>query len=141
MAEAYQVHRRGWRILSARGATAVAAGAARFLAVESCGQCTPFKRDGLTLAETLERLCGVDGHESDLDTITSALRTVADWTHHPEWSGSYPADLLTDHRQPHDLDRGTAGSAAQPATTRAVEMRVLSSPPHVRVVKARQSGG
>jgi NADH-quinone oxidoreductase subunit F len=145
--------------------TAVAAGAARFLAVESCGQCIPCKRDGLTLAETLERLCGGEGHESDLDTIASALRTIADgarcnlasqqqavvgeilrrwpdepaahavagasggtveplliteiteladgevtldvrrrtkqpdWTHDAEWSGSYPADLLADHRQ------------------------------------------
>jgi NADH:ubiquinone oxidoreductase subunit F (NADH-binding) len=145
--------------------TAVAAGAARFLAVESCGQCIPCKRDGLTLAETLERLCDGEGHEPDLDTIASALRTVADgarcnlasqqqavvgqilrrwpdepaahavagasggtveplliteiieladgeitldvrrrtkqpdWTHGPDWSGSYPADLLTDHRQ------------------------------------------
>jgi NADH:ubiquinone oxidoreductase subunit F (NADH-binding) len=150
--------------------TAVAAGAARFLAVESCGQCIPCKRDGLVLAETLERLCGGDGEESDLDTITSALRTVTDgarcnlasqqkavvgrilhrwpdepaahavagaaggtveplfiteiteladgevtldvrrrtkqpdWTHNPEWSGSYPADLLADHRQHRDLD-------------------------------------
>jgi NADH:ubiquinone oxidoreductase subunit F (NADH-binding) len=150
--------------------TAVAAGAARFLAVESCGQCIPCKRDGLTLAETLERLCGGEGHESDLDTIASALRTVADgarcnlasqqqavvgqilrrwpdepaaravaggsggtveplliteiteladgevtldirrrtkqpdWTHGSEWSGSYPADLLADHRQSPNLE-------------------------------------
>jgi NADH:ubiquinone oxidoreductase subunit F (NADH-binding) len=150
--------------------TAVAAGAARFLAVESCGQCTPCKRDGLVLAEALERLCSGDGQEADLDAITSALRTIADgarcnlasqqqavvgrilhrwpdepaahavagaaggavaplfiseitdltdgevtvdvrrrtkqpdWTHHPEWSGSYPADLLGDHRQHRELD-------------------------------------
>jgi NADH-quinone oxidoreductase subunit F len=150
--------------------TAVAAGAARFLAVESCGQCTPCKRDGLVLAEALERLCAGQGEEADLDTITSALRTIADgarcnlasqqqavvgrilhrwpdepaahavagasggtvepllvsevveladgevtldirrrtkqpyWTHHPEWSGSYPADLLADHRQHRQLD-------------------------------------
>jgi NADH-quinone oxidoreductase subunit F len=150
--------------------TAVAAGVARFLAVESCGQCTPCKADGLALADALERLCGGEGRESDLDTITSALRTVADgarcnlasqqqavigqimrrwpdepaahavaggsggtvepllvteitelsdgyvaldgrrrskqpdWTHDPEWSGSYPADLLADQGQPHDLD-------------------------------------
>ena len=58
--------------------TAVAAGAARFLAVESCGQCTPCKRDGLVLAEALERLCAGQGQEGDLDTITSALRTIAD---------------------------------------------------------------
>jgi NADH-quinone oxidoreductase subunit F len=150
--------------------TAVAAGAARFLAVESCGQCTPCKRDGLVLAEALERLCAGQGKEADLDTITSALRTIADgarcnlasqqqavvggilhrwpdepaahavaeasggtvepllvseiveladgevtldvrrrtkqpdWTHDPEWSGSYPADLLADHRQHRQLD-------------------------------------
>jgi NADH-quinone oxidoreductase subunit F len=150
--------------------TAVAAGAARFLAVESCGQCVPCKRDGLVLAETLERLCAGDGEESDLDTIRSTLRTVADgarcnlasqqqaavggilhrwpdepaahavagasggtteplfiseiaeladgevtldvrrrtkqpdWTHDPEWSGSYPADLLADHRQHRQMD-------------------------------------
>ncbi len=150
--------------------TAVAAGAARFLAVESCGQCIPCKRDGLALAEALERLCAGEGRETDLDTITSAMRTVADgarcnlasqqqavvgrilhrwpdepaaravagaaggtveplfiteisaladgevtldvrrrtkqpdWTHHPEWSGSYPADLLGDHRQHRELD-------------------------------------
>jgi NADH-quinone oxidoreductase subunit F len=150
--------------------TAVAAGAARFLAVESCGQCIPCKRDGLALAEALERLCAGEGRETDLDTITSAMRTVADgarcnlasqqqavvgrilrrwpdepaaravagaaggiveplfiteitaladgeatldvrrrtkqpdWTHHPEWSGSYPADLLGDHRQHREPD-------------------------------------
>jgi NADH-quinone oxidoreductase subunit F len=150
--------------------TAVAAGAARFLAVESCGQCTPCKRDGLVLAEALERLCAGQGKEDDLDTITSSLQTIADgarcnlasqqqavvgrilrrwpdepaahavagassgtvepllvseiveladgevtldvrrrskqpdWTHGQEWSGSYPADLLGDHREHRQLD-------------------------------------
>ncbi len=41
--------------------TAVAAGAARFLAVESCGQCTPCKVDGLVLADALDRLCAGSG--------------------------------------------------------------------------------
>src|SRR5439155_27112977 len=36
--------------------TAVAAGASRFLAVESCGQCTPCKQDGLQIADRLARL-------------------------------------------------------------------------------------
>jgi NADH:ubiquinone oxidoreductase subunit F (NADH-binding) len=150
--------------------TAVAAGVARFLAVESCGQCTPCKRDGLTLADSLERLCAGKGHESDLDAMLSALQTIADgarcnlasqqqavvgyilrrwpdepadhavagaaggtvepmlitevadltdgevtldtrrrtkqpdWTHDEDWSGSYPADLLADHRQHRHLD-------------------------------------
>ena len=33
--------------------TAVAAGVSRFLAVESCGQCTPCKQDGLAVADAL----------------------------------------------------------------------------------------
>jgi NADH:ubiquinone oxidoreductase subunit F (NADH-binding) len=147
--------------------TAVAAGAARFLAVESCGQCTPCKADGLAIADTLDRLCTGNGDQHDLDTVTSALVTVADgarcnlasqqqvvvgqilagwddevvrratgpadavapmliaevtgladgevtydeerrtkqpdWTHDGEWSGSYPADELSDHREAHEI--------------------------------------
>ncbi len=143
--------------------TAVAAGAARFLAVESCGQCTPCKADGLTIADALERLCGGDGDHHDVETATKALATVADgarcnlasqqqtvvgailagwddeiarraaggvesvspvfiaevtgladgevsldesrrtkqpdWSHDQDWSGSYPADELADHRE------------------------------------------
>jgi NADH-quinone oxidoreductase subunit F len=148
--------------------TAVAAGAARFLAVESCGQCTPCKADGLTIADALDRLCAGAGGQHDLDTVTRALTTVADgarcnlasqqqavvgqivaawhdevvrrvtgsadavapmliaevtsladgevtvdearrtkqpdWTHDEEWSGSYPADELGEHREPHTID-------------------------------------
>jgi NADH-quinone oxidoreductase subunit F len=58
--------------------TAVAAGVARFLAVESCGQCTPCKQDGLVLADALERLCQARGCVDDLDLIASVLNTVAD---------------------------------------------------------------
>ena len=58
--------------------TAVAAGVARFLAVESCGQCTPCKGDGLTLADALDRLCAGSGGQADLDAATDALTTIAD---------------------------------------------------------------
>jgi NADH-quinone oxidoreductase subunit F len=58
--------------------TAVAAGVARFLAVESCGQCTPCKADGLTLADALDRLCAGSGGQHDLDAAKQALSTVAD---------------------------------------------------------------
>jgi NADH:ubiquinone oxidoreductase subunit F (NADH-binding) len=58
--------------------TAVAAGAARFLAIESCGQCTPCKSDGLALADALERLCAGTGSAADLDGVAKALTTVAD---------------------------------------------------------------
>jgi NADH:ubiquinone oxidoreductase subunit F (NADH-binding) len=56
---------------------AVAAGASRFLAVESCGQCSPCKQDGLTIAGALERLCQNDAAASDVTLITKRLGTVA----------------------------------------------------------------
>ena len=59
--------------------TAVAAGVARFLAVESCGQCTPCKADGLAIADALDRLCAGDGGQPTTSTrVTEALTTVAD---------------------------------------------------------------
>jgi NADH:ubiquinone oxidoreductase subunit F (NADH-binding) len=50
---------------------AVAAGVARFLAVESCGQCTPCKQDGLAIAGGL-----LDGGDvsGNLATITDGAR-------------------------------------------------------------------
>jgi NADH-quinone oxidoreductase subunit F len=55
----------------------VAAGAARFLAVESCGQCEPCKRDGLAIAG---RLASLDepGPEDDVDDLADRLATVTD---------------------------------------------------------------
>jgi hypothetical protein len=57
---------------------AVAEGVSRFLAVESCGQCTPCKQDGLALAELLERVRTSDADDLDLVAIDDRLRTVAD---------------------------------------------------------------
>src|SRR5947209_16810723 len=58
---------------------AVAAGVSRFLAVESCGQCTPCKRDGLALAELLERFCESDDvTERDLAKVRDYVSTVGD---------------------------------------------------------------
>ncbi len=57
---------------------AVAAGASRFLAVESCGQCTPCKQDGLAIAGFLQKL-GTDGaDETDMGALRSRLGTVTD---------------------------------------------------------------
>jgi NADH:ubiquinone oxidoreductase subunit F (NADH-binding) len=56
----------------------VAAGVARFLAVESCGQCEPCKRDGLALSDHLAALARSEADESDLRAVTDRLRTVAD---------------------------------------------------------------
>jgi NADH-quinone oxidoreductase subunit F len=58
--------------------TAVAAGVSRFLAVESCGQCTPCKQDGLALADLWAKLCRGEGGEPDLQTIRRRAGTVGD---------------------------------------------------------------
>jgi NADH:ubiquinone oxidoreductase subunit F (NADH-binding) len=55
---------------------AVAAAAARFLAVESCGQCTPCKQDGLGIAQHLRALSIGRGHDDDVTAITDRLETI-----------------------------------------------------------------
>ncbi|HEX2046309.1 MAG TPA: NADH-ubiquinone oxidoreductase-F iron-sulfur binding region domain-containing protein [Acidimicrobiales bacterium] len=57
---------------------AVGAGVSRFLAVESCGQCTPCKQDGLQLAELMDKVCRSDAGDHDLATIQKRVETVAD---------------------------------------------------------------
>ena len=57
---------------------AVAAGVARFLAVESCGQCTPCKQDGLAIADILGRVVRGQHQPGDADELASRVTTVAD---------------------------------------------------------------
>jgi len=57
---------------------AVAAGVSHFLAIESCGQCTPCKRDGLQLASLLEQVAASQASARDLDKIRSLLDTVVE---------------------------------------------------------------
>ncbi|HEX5588120.1 MAG TPA: NADH-ubiquinone oxidoreductase-F iron-sulfur binding region domain-containing protein, partial [Acidimicrobiia bacterium] len=57
---------------------AVAAGVSRFLAVESCGQCTPCKQDGLALSAMLDDVRRSDASDRDLDRIADRVTTVAD---------------------------------------------------------------
>jgi NADH-quinone oxidoreductase subunit F len=57
---------------------AVAAGASRFLAIESCGQCEPCKLDGLQLADHLTTLVRNDGAQADLDLVRKRIGTVGD---------------------------------------------------------------
>jgi NADH:ubiquinone oxidoreductase subunit F (NADH-binding) len=57
---------------------AIAAGVARFLAVESCGQCRHCKQDGLILADTLRRLAASDVTSADVDEIDARLASVAE---------------------------------------------------------------
>ncbi|MEO7555211.1 MAG: NADH-ubiquinone oxidoreductase-F iron-sulfur binding region domain-containing protein [Acidimicrobiales bacterium] len=56
--------------------SAVAAGVARFLAVESCGQCEPCKLDGLTLSGALATIASSEGRENDMDVIRRRVDTV-----------------------------------------------------------------
>lgn len=55
----------------------VAAGVARFLSIESCGQCTPCKLDGLTIARVLAGISANDARQADLTTARRRLGTVA----------------------------------------------------------------
>jgi NADH:ubiquinone oxidoreductase subunit F (NADH-binding) len=57
---------------------AAAFGVARFLAVESCGQCTPCKQDGLAIAEILGRLCRSEATDHDLTDLADRVATVTD---------------------------------------------------------------
>jgi len=57
---------------------AVAAGVARFLAIESCGQCSPCKLDGLVLADSLSKLSASEAASHDLGVIRKRITTVAD---------------------------------------------------------------
>jgi NADH:ubiquinone oxidoreductase subunit F (NADH-binding) len=58
--------------------SALAAGVARFLAVESCGQCLPCKLDGITLSERLTKVCASDAVIDDYELVLKRLGTVAD---------------------------------------------------------------
>ncbi len=59
-------------------AVSVAAGVSRFLAVESCGQCTPCKQDGAEIARLLANAANGAGSADDLVTVKARLATVAD---------------------------------------------------------------
>jgi len=56
----------------------IAAGAVRFLAVESCGQCSPCKLDGVRIAELLDRAVRETAGAHDLDELRTRVATVAD---------------------------------------------------------------
>ncbi|MGH8978492.1 MAG: NADH-ubiquinone oxidoreductase-F iron-sulfur binding region domain-containing protein [Acidimicrobiia bacterium] len=57
---------------------AVTHGVSRFLAVESCGQCTPCKRDGLELSALLDRIRRSEANGFDVDSVADRTATVAD---------------------------------------------------------------
>jgi NADH:ubiquinone oxidoreductase subunit F (NADH-binding) len=55
---------------------AVAAGVSRFLAVESCGQCTPCKQDGLEISAILDELCAGTAKSNAGKRLDKRLGTV-----------------------------------------------------------------
>ena len=55
---------------------AVAAGVSRFLSIESCGQCTPCKDDGMVVADLLDRVRRGDATTADADAIAPTLARV-----------------------------------------------------------------
>lgn len=55
---------------------AVAHGVARFLAVESCGQCEPCKRDGLVISAQLGRARGGQATAREVESLRDRLNTV-----------------------------------------------------------------
>jgi hypothetical protein len=57
---------------------AVAHAVARFLGVESCGQCLPCKDDGLAIAAHLDALRAGTGTDDDVAAVRVRLGTVAD---------------------------------------------------------------
>jgi NADH-quinone oxidoreductase subunit F len=57
---------------------AIAAGVSRFLAVESCGQCTPCKLDGAEVAAILAKASAGNATDRDLRTLQARLGRVAD---------------------------------------------------------------
>ncbi len=59
-------------------ALGVAAGVARFLAIESCGQCTHCKQDGMEIAQLLGTIAAGSGGPEDLATVQVRLDTVAE---------------------------------------------------------------
>jgi hypothetical protein len=57
---------------------AVVAGIPRFLAIESCGQCSPCKQDGLALSRLLTQLCRSRADTANLAMLRQHVETVAD---------------------------------------------------------------
>ncbi|MGH9276407.1 MAG: NADH-ubiquinone oxidoreductase-F iron-sulfur binding region domain-containing protein [Acidimicrobiales bacterium] len=57
---------------------AAAAGVSRFLAIESCGQCTACKQDGVVMSELLCQLGRSEADQNDLEALMHRCSTVTD---------------------------------------------------------------
>jgi len=93
---------------------AVAAAVSRFLSVESCGQCTPCKQDGLTVARVLDAVRRSEASDHDLEVLDERLVTIADSarcslaTQHQRLVGSIVDTFGDDLRAHVDGRRGAA---------------------------------
>ena len=67
---------------------AAAAGASRFLAVESCGQCTPCKLDGVSISESLAKIARSEATADDVVQLRRRVATVADDARAARWPRS-----------------------------------------------------
>ena len=67
----------GFMVFSTRtDPVSVAHGVSRFLAIESCGQCTPCKQDGLDVARQLDSLRAGDAADDAIERIVPILHRV-----------------------------------------------------------------
>ncbi len=111
---------------------AVTAGASRFLAVESCGQCTPCKLDGLRIAELLAATTRGAATTHDLDELRSRIAKVADGarcslaTQQQVLSGSL-LDLFPEDVEAHLEKRARSDAPRQIAELVAIDAGVARS--------------
>ena len=99
-------------------------GAARFLAVESCGQCTPCKDDGLALTELLGGLIDGTAPEDAIGEIGSRLQTV---TNEARCNLALQQQIVVGSliARCGDLSRTTLGSSIPAEVVEAANARLL----------------
>jgi hypothetical protein len=92
----------------------VAAGVARFLAVESCGQCPACKVGNGEIADHIDTIAHGNGNESDIEIIGRYLRTVTDGNRCalPQETQNVIGSLLT--RFPEEFVADIEGGTALP---------------------------
>jgi NADH-quinone oxidoreductase subunit F len=101
---------------------AVAAAVARFLATESCGQCTPCKLDGMTIADTLDRVARSQATRFDLEVVERRIATVADGARCAlaTQQSTVLSSILTRFR--HEFDAHVTGHAAPAGPVHIAEL-------------------
>jgi NADH-quinone oxidoreductase subunit F len=105
---------------------AAVAGVSRFLAVESCGQCTPCKQDGLALSSQLAALCQNDADASTIDDIRTEVARVNDGArcYLATQQQAVVLSLLDDFADA--VDAHLAGTATPTEPTVVAELRQLA---------------